>query len=303
MITLIKSELSRYSEKGKNLILGMLIVIFTGFIFPQLAYPFYLLLPHNDMHIMRTLVSTSLHILFWILSNLFLNFLYTQKIPYFEQYRVSNSTPWPWEKDPAAFYSNRFKIWTNLLINNLIILPLIIANDVRVGNSLMRTEPSEFPGGFEILSHLVFFMLAEDTTFYWGHRLCHTGFMYKYIHKKHHEFKTTVGIASTYASHFEFALFNVVPCGVGPALLGSRVHMFTNYMWTIARIIETSDGHSGYDIPWSPFRLLPLSGSSSHHDFHHSHVNGNFSSFFTIWDRICGTDQSYKKFCEKTKVN
>lgn len=296
---LLKSEYLRYSQKGKSLIPALFSVLFISTILPQLFFPLYTKLPHSDLQIMRTLICSSLHIIFLILSNLFLNFLYTSKIPFFEQYRVSKTTPWPWEKNPTKYNSQRFSMYCNLFINNFIILPLFIWNDVRMGNSLMRTDLESYPSALEILSHLVFFMLAEDTTFYWGHRLCHSGFMYKYIHKKHHEFKTTVGLSSTYTNHFEFAFFNVVPCGVGPAILGSRVHIITNYIWTIIRIVETSDGHSGYDFPWSPFRIMPLSGSASHHDFHHSHVNGNYSSFFTIWDRICGTDKSFKKFCEK----
>ena len=35
---------------------------------------------------------------------------------------------------------------------------------------------------------------------------------------------------------------------------------------------------SGFEFPWSPFRLLPFSASATYHDYHHSHNRGNFSS-------------------------
>lgn len=56
------------------------------------------------------------------------------------------------------------------------------------------------------------------------------------------------------------------------------------------RIFESIDGHSGYEFSWSPYRLLPLSGSSEYHNFHHSHNTGNFGSFFSYWDILCGTN-------------
>ena len=34
------------------------------------------------------------------------------------------------------------------------------------------------------------------------------------------------------------------------------------------RVMETVDGHCGYEFSWSPYRLLPFSGSSEYHNFH-----------------------------------
>lgn len=70
-------------------------------------------------------------------------------------------------------------------------------------------------------------------------------------------------------------------------------------MWLIIRLFETTDGHSGFDFSWSPFRLLPLSGSAKYHDFHHTHNIGNYESFFTIWDTVMGTNAAYYKFYAK----
>jgi sterol desaturase/sphingolipid hydroxylase (fatty acid hydroxylase superfamily) len=303
VLSLLKSEYSRLSKKGASLILSSMSILFFIFILPRLLYPIYLLLPHQNMHIMRSLIVPVLHNFLLILFNCFLSILYTQKIPYFEQYRVSKSTPWPWEKDPVQYHSNRPKIYLTLFINNFIIFPLLIVHSIEVNSSPMTTDPEKFPSGLEILVQLIFFMVVEDFSFYWMHRLVHTSYLYSKIHKQHHEFKTTVGISATYAHFLEFIFVDAIPSGLGCALLGDRTHVFTYYMWVIVRIIETTDGHCGYDFPWSPFRLIFLGGSSSHHDFHHSHIVGNYSSFFTTWDRICGTDLAYKKYSEKIKSN
>lgn len=36
-----------------------------------------------------------------------------------------------------------------------------------------------------------------------------------------------------------------------------------------------------------------MSGSAEYHNFHHSHNIGNYSSFFTYWDSIFGTNKAY----------
>jgi methylsterol monooxygenase/4-alpha-methyl-delta7-sterol-4alpha-methyl oxidase len=59
------------------------------------------------------------------------------------------------------------------------------------------------------------------------------------------------------------------------------------------RTLETVDGHCGYEFSWSPYRLLPLSGSSDYHNFHHSMNVGNYGSFFSFWDSMCGTNSTY----------
>ena len=115
------------------------------------------------------------------------------------------------------------------------------------------------------LSQIVVFMLVEDLLFYWAHRALHLSFIYPYVHKVHHQFRTSIGIASEYAHPVEFLFSNVIPFVAGPTLC--RAHYFTIFMWTILRIGETVDGHSGYEFPWSPYRLLPFSGSSTAHDF------------------------------------
>ena len=89
----------------------------------------------------------------------------------------------------------------------------------------------------------------------------------------------------------------MIPFTAGPLLFGC--HYWTLWQWMMLRVGETVDGHSGYEFPWSPYRLLPMSGSSTGHEFHHSHNVGNFGSFFSYWDRLCGTDQAFVKWEKK----
>lgn len=68
------------------------------------------------------------------------------------------------------------------------------------------------------------------------------------------------------------------------------MHLGTMCFWTIIRQIDSLDAHTGYDFPWCPLRLLPFSTSAEYHHYHHSKNIGNYCSFFTIWDTLCGTN-------------
>lgn len=79
-----------------------------------------------------------------------------------------------------------------------------------------------------------------------------------------------------------------VSCHVQPVALGCALlnaHVFTFMMFIMVRIAETTDTHSGYEFPWSVARLMPFAGSSSAHDYHHSHNVGCYGSQFIFWDR------------------
>ena len=94
---------------------------------------------------------------------------------------------------------------------------------------------------------------------------------------------------------------NAMPYFSGVLILGPKMHLVTQHIWQTYRILENVDAHSGYDFPWSPFRLVPFSAPASYHNFHHSHNQGNYSSFFALWDTVFGTNHAYYKFKEKLK--
>jgi sterol desaturase/sphingolipid hydroxylase (fatty acid hydroxylase superfamily) len=130
--------------------------------------------------------------------------------------------------------------------------------------------------------------VVEDFFFHMTHRFMHLKYMYPYFHKRHHEFKVTISIAAEYSHPVDYLISSLIPSTLGANLLGTRMHMFTLCLWYFIRIAETSDGHSGYDFPWSPFRILPFTTNATYHDFHHLKNVGNYSSVFRIWDTIFG---------------
>jgi sterol desaturase/sphingolipid hydroxylase (fatty acid hydroxylase superfamily) len=85
------------------------------------------------------------------------------------------------------------------------------------------------------------------------------------------------------------------------ALLGERAHIWTGLVWGYFRLVQTYEGHSGYRMPWSVLRLIPLEADVEYHNFHHAKNIGNYSSFMTIWDTIFDSNWEYYLYLDKEK--
>jgi len=107
-------------------------------------------------------------------------------------------------------------------------------------------------------------MITEDFFFYWGHRLFHCTHpylnLYKWIHKRHHEYNVTIATVCMYCHVLEHIFVNAAPMYIGMILCAyvSPMHMATVTSYTFIRLYETHQAHSGYEFPWTPFGLLPF---------------------------------------------
>ena len=138
-------------------------------------------------------------------------------------------------------------------------------------------------------------MIVEDAFFYQSHRLLHSTWMYKSIHKIHHEIDITFSLAATHTHPVEYVIGNIIPMMVGPAILDYRMHRASMFGWFFIRIGEGIDGHCGYSFPWNPYRVLPGVVDDDYHFFHHFQNIGNYSSFFSLWDTVFGTNSEFYK--------
>merc|ERR1711887_242692 len=67
-----------------------------------------------------------------------------------------------------------------------------------------------------VLFELAVFMLVEEIFFYYGHKMLHHRKIYKYIHKKHHEWTASIALTSLYAHPLEHIMSNLLPTAIGP---------------------------------------------------------------------------------------
>jgi sterol desaturase/sphingolipid hydroxylase (fatty acid hydroxylase superfamily) len=287
-----------YKRKGYGMIVAISLAISSFYFGPIIfskVWPYILEnIPHQYVMFW---VGITLHTGLAVINNTIFYIIYKIKLPFFERYRVSDK-PWPWESNPEQLNQLLKKTFKVLAFSHLVLIPGMTLLDGLNGPT-MRMDLESMPSVKEIVFQLIFFMICEDFMFYWCHRTLHHPKLYPYIHKLHHEYNITVSIAGEYAHPIEALFGNMIPMSIGPKLLGSKVHVYTYLVWAVFRLVESVDGHSGYEFSWSLSGLIPLSPISSYHNFHHSHNIGNYGSLFTFWDTLCGTNTHYYEHQKK----
>jgi len=170
-------------------------------------------------------------------------------------------------------------------------------NEERGWSGLRSTGPA--PKWYTHVWQVAVAYLGYDTMFYWTHRLMHHPKLYKHCHKIHHEYHTPIALACAHHHAVEglVQLFNwFVPIAFAGWLNKGNggLHESTLFYYNSFRWLETVDAHCGYELPFSPFKILPFCGGARGHDFHHREFNGNYGATI-FWDRICGTDSDFWK--------
>lgn len=166
------------------------------------------------------------------------------------------------------------------------LLPVVLLNQVISGiisyhlivykhsNGLNQTQ---VPTLTRFLVEWAVFILVREVLFYYSHRVLHSSLLYKYIHKRHHEWQTPVALTAIYCHPLEHLISNVFPAVIGlfsmsvnifllfllfplgPVLMHS--HNLVSYVWLMYVILLTLNDHCGYHFPWT---FTPL-----FHDYHH----------------------------------
>ena len=168
----------------------------------------------------------------------------------------------------------------------------------KLGLNRVYMDFDEFGWGWAIAS-LLMVTVWHETWFYWMHRLVHRKPWFKLIHLTHHRSTNPSPFAAYAFNGYEAFLEAIylplfvllVPMHPMVILVHVGYAMIMNIWW-----------HSGYEVfpsGWTRGRFTRWINTSTHHNMHHSHFNGNFSLYFNFWDRICGTNfPSYDEYFE-----
>lgn len=141
-----------------------------------------------------------------------------------------------------------------------------------------------------LLFTIVVMLFWQDTFFYWAHRLMHWKPLYKFSHKVHHDSIDTSPFTA-YSFHPVEAVIEALPDLIVVFVL--PVHFWALLGYQFASMVMNVIGHLGYEIipqSWTRNWLGQWKTPSTHHNMHHSKVNGNYGLYFRFWDVLMGTE-------------
>lgn len=233
---------------------------------------------HQDEYALAvwgTFISTFL--VYWGAGLLYTFIDLTGKPAFLLRYKIQDTITYP------VKVAQVLNVVKQVLINQILVgIPFAI-----VGYHLMKWRGydygTELPTFQWVLLELTIFILMEEFGFYYSHRLLHHPKIYKYIHKRHHEWTSPIAITAVYCHPIEHIFSNLVPPYLGPLLMGS--HTATSWLWFTIAILSTLNAHSGYHFPFFP--------SPEAHDFHHLKFNQNYG-MLGVLDRLHGTDTQFR---------
>lgn len=228
----------------------------------------------------------SLNMIFW----------FCYRFVLLQKYKVEPDRPWPWEEDKVAwdriFYRGVFRVTFNNTFTSLFCSLLLCY--LWDWQNPWSFDKADIPDSYTLAGHMLFCSFSEDLFEHFSHRLMHRWtFLYQWVHKHHHEHVMPIALSAQNAHPVEFIINNFYPSMSGMLFLASRSHYSELILWGIFRIWDAHEGHSGYEFPWSFFRLLPFGAEHDYHYFHHTRNVGNYSSFMSIWDTVLNSNNEY----------
>jgi sterol desaturase/sphingolipid hydroxylase (fatty acid hydroxylase superfamily) len=209
-----------------------------------------------------------------------------------------------WKKNPLAGLKIQH---TNISVDqlrrerNLSIITLLIfcvigyftGLFVESGKSQLYFDQSLHSDFYFILS-IILMIFLHDAYFYWTHRLLHLPGWFDRIHIKHH-LSSSPNPSTALAFHpveaiIQAAFFPLV-------IFIIPIHVIAFLIFLLFMVFMNVLGHSGYQLfhySRGIQKWLSWNNSSRSHDAHHQSANGNFSLYFTFWDKWMGTAKDSK---------
>ncbi len=132
-------------------------------------------------------------------------------------------------------------------------------------------------------------LIISDAWFYFMHRILHSKAIYKYIHNEHHKSLDTTPFT---VLSFHFIEPMLLTLWVIPVVLFMPVHIITFGFVQAYGFFDNVKAHLGYEFfpGWFNRGAFSWLSTSTYHNMHHKHYNGNYSLHFRFWDRVLGTE-------------
>jgi len=176
---------------------------------------------------------------------------------------------------PSPFVYNHAMMVPLVLYNQLVVWPLVSLALVWPAWAPAHAPPAAWSSPAALAAAFVACMLASDALWYASHRLMHTPYAWRALHKMHHV-APQVALSATYVHPWEYALFTA-SMQLPFALAGFPVWLHAVPLsWGM---LTGSGAHSGYSGPFA---------NGDKHNAHHYFHNVNFG-LLMVADALFGT--------------
>lgn len=207
----------------------------------------------NDVNLWFHGTAVISTLVYWLVGALYLYMDLTGRPQFMRKYKIQPGANAPLDR-------NKLKpVLLVVLFNQFVVGAMMALIFLKILKWRGHQDTNVLPPLYRIVLEFLFCMLTYETLFYYSHRMLHRGKLYRWIHKKHHEWTAPLAITAIYCHPIEHALGNLVPVLTGALICGS--HVVTFWIWLIFVTLLTLNDHSDYH--------LPFAFSSEMHDYHH----------------------------------
>lgn len=164
-----------------------------------------------------------------------------------------------------------------------------IMSAYNAGATLLYTDPQEY-GCWYLGVSFVAVLLLQDTYFYFIHRIFHHPRLFRWLHQGHHysgEPTPWTSFAFDLPEALIQALFLVGIVFIVP------LHFITLIAVLMTMTLWTVFNHLGFELFSSSFPRHWFGKwfiGPTHHSIHHRKYTVHYGLYFTLWDKLLGTD-------------
>ncbi|MEL6686980.1 MAG: sterol desaturase family protein [Pseudomonadota bacterium] len=158
------------------------------------------------------------------------------------------------------------------------------------GTAIYDGVPQDLMAWLWVPISAAIYLFAQDTWFYFTHRIMHHPKLFKHTHAGHHR-----SVQPTPWASFSFDPIEAVSMAwLLPVMaLFIPIHWATALTILMLMTINAVFNHAGWEVypkrwidGWWGRHVI----TASHHNLHHTKFSGNYGLYFRFWDKLMGTD-------------